>query len=121
MKLSLKLSRIPVFFFNHGEKDRINTSSATAFSRISVTWSSSSGDNLCGPSEKYSWWKSHILFLPAAANELVSLNPKLGNLKTHNSSLFGLFGSRNGNFEFGSPWSQIADINDPSGSMSDLL
>ena len=82
MNLVLKLSRIPVFFFNHEEKDRINTSSVTAFSRISVTWSLSSGYNLCVPSEKSSWWRSHILFLLATANELVSLNPKLGDLKT---------------------------------------
>ena len=53
--------------------------------------------------------------------QLLLMNPKFGDLKTHSSSGFGLFGSRNGNFEFGSPWSQIADISDPSGSMIDLL
>merc|ERR1712240_493934 len=49
------------------------------------------------------------------------LNPKLGDLKTHNSSSLGLSGFKNGNFESGSPWSQIADIKDPSGSLIDCL
>ena len=63
---------------------------------------------------------SHTVF-PAAARLGASLNPKFRLLKTHNSNLFLLVGSRKGNGDPSSPCSQIALINDPSGSIIDLL
>ena len=62
-----------------------------------------------------------MLFFPAAARLDASLNPKVGLLNTKSSSLFLLVGSRKGYGDPSSPCSHIVLINEPSGSIIDLL
>ena len=63
---------------------------------------------------------SHTVF-PAAARLEVSLNPKFGLLKSHNSNLFLQVGSRKGYGDPSSPCRQMVLIKDPRGSIIDLL
>ena len=62
--------------------DGISISSTTAFFRISITCSLSSRCELCSSAMKLVWCRLRFLKLLTTANELVSLYPKLLDLKT---------------------------------------